>query len=336
MEVQINNCRVDFSLEGEKTVSDVIKSITGWANERSLIFTEACIDGSDYNIEQIPEILIKDAAVINCKVQSRAEIIISCLNESIDYSIKADKFINRSIADNIIEKSQRENLIKGIEWIIDVTDKVLNLLSYQIQEIKYKDNTIKDYIDRLLSLKNCIEENINPILLDYLKKEKDLFSDLIGIFRMLLISNNMKSVVIQSIDSPDILINSIFNIKKEISEQLVMLEETAAAFQTGKDNEATSKLQLFIDFIFRYNRTCHQILPVFGINPADIIVGEKNLNAKNSEIYNLLNQVISAMENNDIISLSDILEYEIKPSLENLANYIDLLINMATNNETAK
>ena len=42
---------------------------------------------------------------------------------------------------------------------------------------------------------------------------------------------------------------------------------------------------------------------------------------------NLLNSIIEAMEYNDIVSLADILEYEIMPATDNLHEYIDLLIN---------
>jgi hypothetical protein len=133
-------------------------------------------------------------------------------------------------------------------------------------------------------------------------------------------------LVIQSIDSPDILLNSILNIKNEIKNQIKNLEEIAVSYQTKKDDIAAEKLELFISFIFNYSRTCYQISPVFEIDLEAVKVDNISLGRKNDEIQGHLNNIIDAMENNDIISLSDILEYEMKSSLENLGTYIDLLI----------
>jgi len=40
----------------------------------------------------------------------------------------------------------------------------------------------------------------------------------------------------------------------------------------------------------------------------------------------MLNEIAEVMENQDIISLSDILEYEIKEALANIDKYIDAII----------
>ena len=50
-------------------------------------------------------------------------------------------------------------------------------------------------------------------------------------------------------------------------------------------------------------------------------------------LHDFLNQTIIILENNDIISLSDILEYEILPALEDLGEYLDLLIDVITGGE---
>ncbi len=154
----------------------------------------------------------------------------------------------------------------------------------------------------------------------------EIFSIMSSILKMLLMSENMKSLVIQSIDSPDVLINDLINIKKEIPAQIKNLEEIAVSYQTRKDEIGSEKLELFINFIFNYSRTCLQVATVFGVDLEQVIIDGNSLSEKNNEIQNHLNNIMEVMENNDIISLSDILEYEMKSSLENLEIYIDTLI----------
>ncbi|MBN1534108.1 MAG: hypothetical protein JXA20_15665, partial [Spirochaetes bacterium] len=52
----------------------------------------------------------------------------------------------------------------------------------------------------------------------------------------------------------------------------------------------------------------------------------ESLEEKNARLRDLLDQITEIMQNNDIISLADTLEYEIRPSLENLGTYLDLLL----------
>jgi len=133
-------------------------------------------------------------------------------------------------------------------------------------------------------------------------------------------------LIIESIDSPDVLINSLKEIKEQLPEQKAILEKAAVSYQTGNDSQGMEQLFNFIDFMFNYTRTCYQISPVFDIALKDIVVGEESLEEKNRELQILLNETVDILENNDMISLADILEYEITESMENLELYIDLLL----------
>lgn len=143
---------------------------------------------------------------------------------------------------------------------------------------------------------------------------------------MLLLSEEMRSLIVQSIDSPDVLISSLRQTKEELTDQLAGIRTAAIAYQTGRDAEGSERLRGFIDFIYRYTRTCYQAVPMFQVDLSEIEVEGVSLEKKNRELRNLLHEVTMIMENNDIISLSDVLEYEIRPNLENLGTYIDVLL----------
>ena len=165
-----------------------------------------------------------------------------------------------------------------------------------------------------------------PGLSEALGAHEGVFADIKGIFRMLLLSDAMRSLIVQSIDSPDVLISSLKQMGDELAEQLANVEAAAVAYQTGKDTDAAGRLKGFVDFIYRYTRTCSQIMPIFRVDLAEVEVGGVSMEKQNRDLRNLLHNVIEVMENNDIISLSDILEYEIKPALESLRPYVDLLL----------
>ena len=56
MQVLINDCPVDFELEQDRKVSDVINSISEWTRERDLVFYEMYIDDDCYPVDAAPDI----------------------------------------------------------------------------------------------------------------------------------------------------------------------------------------------------------------------------------------------------------------------------------------
>ncbi len=77
MDIRINSRPVNFSLEDEKSVAEVIASVSGWARERELVFTEARINDEPYMIESLPDMSLDSVRSIDCIVQSRADVVIS-------------------------------------------------------------------------------------------------------------------------------------------------------------------------------------------------------------------------------------------------------------------
>jgi hypothetical protein len=323
VKVQINNCPVTFEFEREETVSDVISSVSQWARERDLVFLETEIDEKSYLVDHIPDISLDDVDLINCFVQSRADVVISSLNEGISYCDRILSFVAQSIDNYDADLSPIKNLAGGIEWLLDVLRSVLQLLDVDINQLKYKDKAVAEYTDGLLHLKDFLETEEDVSSVKQAFSEGNLIESFKNIFKMILLSEDLRTLVVNSIDSPDLLIDSLNEIKLSASEQIKNLDDIVIAFQTGRDVEGSEKLNIFIDFTFRYIRACLQITPVFGIDLSMIAINSVNLEDRNRELHELLNEIVIVMENNDIISLTDVLEYEIKPVIEDLDQYIE-------------
>lgn len=326
MEIRINNYPIEIVLENEKTVKDVITSIKGWINHKNLIFAGIDIDGTEYHIDETPDLLIENVSSINCLVQSRADIVYETVNEGIYYCDRVIDFLQH-LEEEPMDTEELEDLVSGVEWLEEVFPTISNLLGMNLEEAKYRDSTISQYVKKLDELRHRVVKFIAEMKEDgEIDIEDSLFINLKEIFRIFLESEEMKRLIIESIDSPDVLINSLKEIKEHLPEQIAILEKAAVSYQSGKDNQGMEQLFNFVDFMFNYTRTCYQISPVFDISLKDIIVGDESLEEKNRDLQILLNETVDIMENNDMISLADILEYEISESMENLEQYIDLLL----------
>jgi hypothetical protein len=327
VKVLINGYSVDFTVDDEKTLKDIAGSITDWSQKRDLIFTDLYIDGEPYSVDDLPDVSLDLINEINCLVQSKSDLIISTLSEGVTYCERILGFISESNKSGKSDFNQKESFVTGIEWLNETLQLIFNLLSLDMHNVKYLDRSVAQFSVLLSELKEEIIPVSDEIAFQkFLAGKKDLFEMIKSIFKMLFLSDNLKSIIMKSIDSPEQLINGLKQIKEAIPSQLKSLEQAAVSFQTGKDSEGSDLLQTFIDFIYKYIRLCHHVSPVFGIDPSTITNGSRTLEETNTAIYAYLEEIVSVMENNDIISLSDILEYQMKGELENCERFIDLML----------
>ena len=327
MQVLINNQQVDYELENEKKLSDVVESVMRWTAERGLIFMEAIVDNSLYVVEEIPDLDVQDVEVLNCLVESRSDMVFSTAGEGVAYCERVLSYIDEIPDGEEITAENLQEVMEGVNWLTEVFYSVAHLLEINPEGFRFKDKPVLQFIDELR--KTAIEidqrpESVSPQ--EFIVSKKNIFEDARDVFRMILVSDEMKTLIIQSIDSPDVLMTSLQQIKTELPEMINRIEEIAIAFQTGKDEEAGEKLNEFIEFVYGYTRTCYQIAPVFNLMLSDIMIEDTSLEEMNNELLDLLNETMEILENNDIISLSDIMEYEFKPAFEEIEGFIALLI----------
>lgn len=326
MEVLINDCPVDFELEREGTVSDIVQSVAEWTRERDLVFYELYVDDEHYAVEAAPDRGLSDVRVINCIVHSRADIVFSSIEEAARYCDRAASYLDGILETGSCGQGDVDDLLAGISWLLEVLGRVCSLLGLDYKGLKYGDRDLSRHIREVESFRDSLAGAGAGGVMDVIRANRDIFANIRQIFRMLLLGDEMRSLIVRSIDSPDVLIASIRQVGEDLDGQLAGIQAAAVAFQTGKDAEGSERLREFVDFIYRYIRTCYQIVPVFGIDLSEIEVDGESLEQKNHTLRDHLHEVTTIMESGDIISLSDILEYEIRPALENLGDYIDMLL----------
>ncbi len=327
MDIRINGLPINFSLENEKSVADVIASVSGWARERELVFTEARINDESYMIESLPDMPLESVRSIDCIVQSRADVVIASLEEGDAYCDRADAFVRRSLEERAVERGAAESLAGGAEWLGEVVVSTLSLLGVAPKEVSCRDATVKDYLEQLAGFSESVRAaGEGEGLLAVFGQKGDIFQAIKEILRMMLMSENLRRLVVLSLESPDVLVESLRRVKDEIGSQADSLAETVRLYQEGRDSDASGHFRSFVEFIYAYTRACYQCAPVFRVDPSLIVVDGVSLEERNRTLNDLLSQILTSLENNDIISLSDILEYEMRPHIETIGAYVDALL----------
>lgn len=327
MEVRINGYEINVSLEKEKTAKDVVLSILEWTRTRDMIFTELLVDGEPYGIDDCPETDISEVKVIDCIVQSKGDLIIGTMNEGVAYCEKIITYAEAAVSAGKSDLKEKEFLVKGSSWLVESIRSIFQLLSMHPDQIRYLDHPVSYYLDALdRSGKELALINDENKFVEFLSAKKELFEIVKAIIKMLFLSENLRETIVKGLESPTDLVKGLSHVKNEIGTQMENLTKIAEFFQSGHDAEGADLLQTFIDFIYRYTRVCGQISPVFGVDLSTIELNGSSLEQINSTIQSHLEEIVTVMENNDIISLSDILEYQMRGEVEICGKYIDLLL----------
>lgn len=326
MDIQINSHPINYELGNEREIGDVIASISRWAGERDLVLVEALIDNESYSPENLPGLPLENVKSVNCIIKSKADLVGSSLEEALEYCRKAHGFIRAAARDGRADRSDMEALAHGAGWLVDLSGSVFPLLGVDPGAMNYRDGTARDRLEELRGFRDGLagppEEHA---FLALCARHGTVFESMGDIFRMLLQGEPMRRLTEKSIDSPDAILGSLRRLRGELQSQRENIAATAAAYGAGKDGKASERLQAFTDFMYHYMRTSHQYAAMFQADLSAIEVGGVSLEEKNRTIDKLLGEMVSALEHNDIIGLSDILEYELMPALEGLELYIDAL-----------
>lgn len=327
MEIQINGHSIEFAIEQEKTVKDVVKAISNWAQKRDLIFPEIWINNDHYSVESVPDFLLDNVQKINCIIISKADLVAESIFEASEYCGRLIQFIEGVEKTQSISVDDCKKITEGLEWLLEVTNKVIGLLGISLKTIRCRDKLAQALLEEVSQLLRKIRSNENEIIF-LLTQSKSLFSDFRDFLKILFLSDEMRKASITTIDAPDTVMRMLVEVLDEIQNQRQNIEKAASSYHAGKDFEASQLVEAFIDYIYRYLRVCYQLAPVFNIDPQTVSLNEKTLIQKNNEINNLLSQMVQCLENNDIVGLTDILEYEFIPTLDEIEGFCKTVFNL--------
>jgi hypothetical protein len=335
MKIQINSQDIDYLFEQEDSLEDIVEFMMDWSVKRRLVLYSCCADEVEFSPEDVPYISLENIKILNFNIKSQVDIMMSSFEEAGNYCNNLIKLLGETSEDKNPSDSMFVDIKNGLEWIAELLHSAAGILSLDLDKPLYKTFSLSDfilkienYVNKYSSLDEITQINeINKInKIEALKEAVEIAYEAKEFIASFLISSEMNNLVTKSIDSPDVLLSKLLEIQDAFPDELDNIEQIAILLQSGKDAEAIEKLNRFIEFVYFFIRVCAQFLPVFDIPLKEIVKDGISIEEKNAGLQEKLSELVSIMENNDMIGLADILEYEIKPDIEDIQSYIDILI----------
>jgi len=300
MEIYINGDKINFSLENETNLLEVIEGIEQWIGEKDMVISEIDIDGNHF------------------------------------FHISESEFKNKPI--NEIDLLHI-TLKPGWEHRFNNLEVMYNYFSVLQEALSKEDiSTIKDLMQEYLPIRDNIDNLINGNNLSggNLGEKIDSLFKQTGISEYTLPSEEDKGVLLDTIDT---IKSVIFERLKEIAEPIRSLKETAkelskltpeiqeisVMFQTGEDREAMQKITVFTEYLQKLIRTFPLLSQKELIKESEFVIGDTGIEEFYTSMNSILVELVEAFQNDDFVLVGDLLEYEIAPKTESLITFLEKL-----------
>jgi hypothetical protein len=298
LEILINEEKIDFTLEKEKSLGEVIDAIENWLSNPNFKITSLKVD--DKELSDDSKIKWKEMSLLDIK---KLDIHVQLPGDKNIYSYEIYISFLANLLEGIKEKNSEilKNCISEYQIVIRGLKSIFNS-GIIINKIAELDNLlVGSSPEIILSWPDTIKEKVKA--------------------NIEFIIKNLSERINEIADPVKNLIKSVEGLQKSSAE----IGEVSLLLQTGKDKQA-------MEYIINFSYQIEKILRLFTfIKETDIIVldklriDEKSIENFFNELNNILKELIEAFIANDSVLIGDLLEYETAPRLENLASFINEL-----------
>ncbi len=313
MEILINKKRIDFTLENEKNVSDVVKDLEKWINKNNNVISAVKVDNRIVKLDELDSynIELKSINKIEVETKNKVDLAFETLDTVSEYLAVVEDLLDGDVFEN------NDSIIEGIERLKESIDLIMKILKINPHFILINDVDMNDVIK---DLDNIVREYSRKFLDDFgVKKIRELIISLRegltkvykwGVFKNTLIDNDeLKKMPFVK----EILKDYIY----VCGRALKRFDDASENLQIGNDITAFDEI-LFISSIL--NETIELVRLLKKVNELSSFID--NIDDIFIKITLNLKTIEEAFKNEDMITVSDTLEYELKPLFENLVNSI--------------
>ena len=286
MEIRINDSVLDFTLEKETNLGEVIDQIDLWLQGSNLALTSIVFD--DKELLSLPSLEWRDIPVENVKTLKLAakpgyEILATNMETILEFLTLLQKALENhdiklleELQDgfNLMTESAKKHLPGNSQ-----TESILTELSNSINSISWE----KTEVNKALQLIKQLAETFNKLLIE--------------------------------ISNPVIALN---NLALELEQCISEISDVSLLLQTGKDRKAMETIIRFTELNENLVRVFLNLKKNRRKEIEELTIDGMSLEEFYTELNTILKELIEAFHAQDSVLIGDLLEYEIAPRLESI------------------
>ncbi|MBL4889646.1 MAG: hypothetical protein JKX97_06465 [Candidatus Lindowbacteria bacterium] len=327
MEIYLNGQPLDFEIEGESNLRDIIDSVSKWLYERGAVLISVrngghAIDFADDGV--VGKIDLAKIEILEMESQNARLLVIETISELGQYLDRVARLAPQIGEDDISDESVNQ-LLEGIEWSVDVLLRVEEILQLKYSEIEIEDEKLHKRLLRLGDMRDHIEEAFNSknqIALRLLMKESmaPLADSVVRALPKILDAAKLGKVVDDQLEELDEVLEAIKSLPENLERIAVKISIGDSSKGMEEFADAIGSLERafsLIDFCRRHMAISNDVF----------IVEERSFDERSAALSGVLDELIQAFERKDKVLIGDLIEYEIAPETEALAKVIQQIKN---------
>ena len=312
MKIYLNEEVLDSDLETEKTIAEVYTGVKTWIESNGKFLVGFKVDGSEKNQTELNSLSIESVARVDFYVGESLDIVIGTL-------IELDKYIDK-VGDTLFGRDslttkETKDFNDGKKWMNSVlrSAETILKLDYKVMNPHGLEKSIEEIIHILVGEEKLDSVKTIEVYLDNLRDLKLFIMDLIN--RITLF--NLDTETVKEI------LTTYGNNMEVLKKEFISVNEN---FQSGKELVATELLQhssgrlhIMISGLISVANRIHE----YKID--DLVFDGETLLSINQILTEKLLMVAKSLEDKDIVTAGDILEYELPEVLDKFVPFLKAL-----------
>ncbi len=326
MNIFVNDEKLEFQLEEEKTLKEVIESLNDWLFKNMKVIDTIVIDGKVYTgeIHDLTTYSVDSIDKLDLTIININELVHNSLTETKNYLKEIHKYMD-SKEDFTEEDIKR--ILSGLHWLINIFTRINNIYDYEKSFTSDEFNFEKE-LKSLINSKKKIEEMSNSNKYNEAAKiiKNDLIIHINNWFNNIDKLTTAKPIVTNDIDSlREKISGQIYTIIKKIPDMQKLIEMTSMDIQTGHENEAMTNIQIIIGTIESITALLQMIKSTFSLDYNKIQYENEPIETFNKNLTILLKEMLEGMKIKDTVLMSDLLTYELTGKIEHYGEILKLI-----------
>ncbi len=305
MEIVVNNEKIDFTLENEHTLGEVIAAVEAWLNKSNLVAASINLDLRDSDKQERDLIEEPEENWSGTSIDGIERLVITArLVMEIQFSNIQTVLSYLDLLKSAVEKrdqSKIEDLLQGRED----TFKSLNLI--------YTSSLNPSSFQEINDLRSLLEGANAETILAWPDGMRKRALDIIEVL------DGMLSTRLDEMINPfTVLASSI----KELELASNEIKDVSVLLQTGQEQKAMAAIIEFADLSQRLLRVLSSLEESSHISLKELKIGEERASRFFADFNGILRELIGAFDTKDTVLIGDLLEYEVAPRIELFLNFL--------------
>jgi hypothetical protein len=323
MDIIINDEKIDYEIENERNLGDILRGLEIWVTKNGGIIDCISVDETDIPLDYPPEYQVKSISSVNrlkIKMSPKFEYAVDTIKITGEY---ISKIISEYVDSRDVE--QYENTLEGIQLVCEGIEHSLQTLFLRDLVIANENGrTLRDILSDLRSVTATYEEQY--IDDDGSVKLKGLLNELLHILPKVVGWANIKSSlrVTERNSVEGSFLKTILQDLENISKKAMnRFESIAENLQIGRDREALEDLSYVAELLDEIIYVLQYFISAYDMDGDLLLKSGIGIEALFNKISHWLKEVEKSFKNGDLVSVGDMLEYELKPLFQEMVELLN-------------